>query len=62
MFHPVYKHFKNIVKIDHTNFSAPTSKEFSEESIQSSAATNYSLAPVINYTNTKARVKFDKLA
>lgn len=62
VFHPVYKHFKNIVKIDHTNFSVPTSKEFSEESIQPSAATNYSLAPVINYTNTKARVKFDKLA
>ena len=57
VFQPVQRYFKKLANSDH--ISAWKSKELSSESIKPPAASNESLAPALNYINTKLRVKFD---
>ena len=57
MFQPVLRYFQ---KIGNSNyFSAWKLKVLSDESIKPPATSNNSLAPALNYINTKLRVKFD---
>ena len=51
MFQSFYKHFKTVANAN--KVTAWKSKELSDESIKLPAASNNSLAQVLNYINTK---------
>ena len=57
VFQPVLRYFKKIANSNH--FSMWKLKVLSDESIKPPATSNNSLAPALNYSNTKLRVKFD---
>ena len=57
MFQPVCRYLKKIASSNH--ILAWKSKGLTVESIKPPAASNNNLAPVLNYINTKSRVKFD---
>ena len=57
VFQPVLRYFKRIANSN--NISLWKSEGLSDESIKRSAASNNSLAPSLNYINTKMQVKCD---
>ena len=57
VFQPINRYFKVIANTDYV--SSWKSKGLSAESIRSSATSNNSLTPVLNYYGTKTRVKFN---
>ena len=55
----MYRYFKKVGSSH--DISAQKSKGFSDESITPPAMSNNGLSPSLNYTGTKARVKFEGL-